>query len=223
MTMKLLISAMTKMVLGVVLCGLFIFLPAGTIGFLQGWILMAVLFVPMFVAGVVLMFKNPALLKRRLNAKENQKEQRLVVTLSGLMFVLGFLVAGLDYRFGLSRMPKGIIAGGVIVFLFAYCLYVEVICENAYLSRTIEVQEGQRVVDTGLYGFVRHPMYTATILLFLSMPLILGSCYAIFIFLLYPFIIVKRIQHEEKFLENNLSGYKEYEKKVRYRLIPFVW
>lgn len=223
MTMKLLISAMTKMVLGVVLCGLFIFVPAGTIDFLQGWILMTVLFVPMFVAGIVLMIKNPALLKRRLNAKETQKEQHLVVILSGLMFVLGFLVAGLDYRFGLSRMPKGVMIGGVVVFLVAYGLYAEVLRENTYLSRTIEVQEGQKVVDTGLYGIVRHPMYAATVLLFLSMPVILGSYYAFAVFLFYPVVIVKRIQHEEFFLENKLYGYKEYKQKVTYRLIPFVW
>ena len=223
MTLKLFISAITKFLLGVALVGLLLFLPAGSLSFFNGWLLMGILFIPMFFAGIVMMFKNPDLLKSRLNAKEKRQEQGLVVKLSGLMFVVGFIVAGLGFRFGLYTLPKGVSHGAAVVFLVAYILYAEVLRENTYLSRTIEVQENQRVIDTGLYGIVRHPMYSVTLLLFLSMPLVLGSVYSFLIFLAYPFIIAKRIKDEEKFLEKELDGYLEYKQKVKYRLIPFIW
>lgn len=223
MTKKLFFSAITKFVLGVFLVGLLLFLPAGSFSFLGGWIFMGILFVPMFIAGVVMMFKNPYLLEKRLDAKEKQDEQSLVVKLSGLMFLAGFVVAGLDYRFGWLPLPKTVNIVAAVLFLIAYALYAEVLRENTYLSRTIEVQENQKVIDTGLYGIVRHPMYSATLLLFLSMPLVLGSLYAFIIFLAYPLIIVKRLKAEEEFLERELKGYKEYKQKVKYRLIPFIW
>ena len=220
---KLFIEAITKFLLGVILVGLLIFLPAGTISYVNGWIFMGILFVPMFFAGLVMIAKNPNLLRTRLNAKEKQKDQSLVVKLSGLMFLLGFIVAGLNYRFEwyVLSLRSSIIAA--VVFLFAYILYAEVLRENAYLSRTIEVQENQKVIDTGLYGVVRHPMYSATILLFLSMPIVLGSIYSFIIFLAYPIIIAMRIKGEEEFLEKELEGYKEYKNKVKYRMIPFIW
>ena len=223
MTLKLFIQAITKFLSGVALVGLLIFLPAGSLSFFGGWLLMAILFVPMFFAGIVMMLTNPDLLKSRLNAKEKREEQSLVVKLSGLMFLAGFVVAGLGFRFGWYTLPKGVVIGGAVVFLAAYILYAEVLRENTYLSRTIKVQENQKVIDTGLYGIVRHPMYSATLLLFLSMPIILGSVYSFLIFLTYPFIIAKRIRDEEKFLEEELEGYCEYKQKVRYRLIPFIW
>ena len=223
MTLKLFISAITKFLLGVALVGLLLFLPAGSLSFFNGWLLMGILFIPMFFAGIVMMFKNPNLLKSRLNAKEKRQEQGLVVKLSGLMFVVGFIVAGLGFRFGLYTLPKGVSHGAAVVFLVAYILYAEVLHENTYLSRTIEVQENQRVIDTGLYGIVRHPMYSVTLLLFLSMPLVLGSVYSFLIFLAYPFIIAKRIKDEERFLDKELDGYREYKQKVKYRLIPFIW
>ena len=223
MTMKLFLSAIIKFFLGVVLVGALIFLPAGTFSFFNGWLLMGVLFVPMFLAGIVMMFKNPDLLKSRLDAKEKQKEQNLVVKLSGLMFLVGFVLAGLGFRWGWFVLPRGVAIGGAAVFLIAYALYAEVLRENTYLSRTIEVQKDQKVIDTGLYGIVRHPMYSATLLLFLSMPVVLGSVYSFLVFLAYPFIIAKRIKHEEAFLEKELEGYREYKQKVRYRLIPFIW
>ena len=223
MTLKLFISAITKFILGVALVGLLIFLPAGTLSFFGGWLLMGILFIPMFFAGIVMMFKNPNLLKSRLNAKEKRQEQSLVVKLSGLMFVAGFIVAGLGFRFNLYTLPKGVSIGAAVVFLVAYILYAEVLRENTYLSRTIEVQENQKVIDTGLYGIVRHPMYSVTLLLFLSMPLVLGSIYSFLIFLAYPFIIAKRIKDEENFLEKELDGYVQYKQKVKYRLIPFIW
>ena len=220
---KLFIEAISKFLLGVILVGLLIFLPAGTISYVNGWIFMGILFVPMFFAGLVMIAKNPNLLRSRLNAKEKQKDQSLVVKLSGLMFLLGFIVAGLNYRFGwyVLSLRSSIIAA--IVFLLAYLLYAEVLRENAYLSRTIEVQENQKVIDTGLYGVVRHPMYSATIMLFLSMPMVLGSIYSFIIFLAYPIIIAMRIKGEEEFLEKELEGYKEYKNKVKYRMIPFIW
>lgn len=223
MTLKLFISAILKFSLGVVLVGLLIFLPAGTFAFFNGWLFMGILFVPMFLAGLVMMAKNPKLLQSRLDAKEKQKEQDLVVKLSGLMFLAGFIVAGLGVRFGWYTLPKPVVIASAIVFLIAYILYAEVLRENTYLSRTIEVQEDQKVIDTGLYGIVRHPMYSVTLLLFLSMPLVLGSVYSFVIFLAYPFIIAKRIKHEEEFLEKELNGYTEYKQKVKYRLIPFIW
>lgn len=223
MTMKLFLAAIAKFILGVALVGALIFLPAGTFSYFNGWLLMGILFVPMFLAGIVMMFKNPDLLKSRLNAKEKQKEQSLVVKLSGLMFLAGFIVAGLGVRFHWYVLPMGVVVGAAVVFLVAYLLYAEVLRENTYLSRTIEVQENQKVIDTGLYGIVRHPMYAATLLLFLSMPIVLGSVYAFVIFLAYPFIIAKRIKHEEKFLEEELDGYRDYKRKVKFRLIPFIW
>ena len=221
--MRLFLSAIAKFALGVILVGVLIFLPAGTLAFWQGWMLMGVLFAPMFIAGIVMCVKAPDLLKKRLQAKEKRGAQGLVVKLSGLMFIAGFVVAGLNFRFGWYALPTSVSIGGAVLFLFAYILYAEVLRENAYLSRTIEVCEGQKVVDTGLYGIVRHPMYAVTLLLFLSIPLILGSLYAFFVFLLYPFLIIGRIKDEEKLLEEELDGYKEYKKKVKYRLIPFIW
>jgi protein-S-isoprenylcysteine O-methyltransferase Ste14 len=223
MTTKLFFQAIAKFILGVVLVGGLIFLPAGTLDFWGGWVLMAALFVPMFIAGIVMMLKNPELLKIRLQAKEQQKEQSLVVKLSGLMFLTGFVVAGFGVRFQWYVLPKGVSIGATVLFLFAYVLYAEVLRENTYLSRTIELQENQKVIDTGLYGVVRHPMYGATLILFLAMPLMLGSLYSFLIFLAYPFIIVMRLKKEEEFLEKELDGYLEYKGKVKYRLIPFVW
>lgn len=223
MTTKLFLQALIKFILGIILVGLLIFLPAGSLSFINGWIFMGVLFAPIFVVGIVMMFKSPDLLKKRLNAKEKQKDQDIVVKLSGLMFLAGFIVAGLGYRFNWYTLSRSFTIGGAIIFIIAYLLYAEVMRENAYLSRTIEVQENQRVIDSGLYGIVRHPMYFATILLFLAIPIILGSVFSFIIFLVYPFIIAKRIKGEEKLLENELDGYKEYQKKVKYRLIPFIW
>ena len=223
MSMKLFLGAITKFILGVALTGVLIFLPAGTFSFFNGWLLMGILFVPMFFAGIVMMFKNPELLRSRLDAKENSREQSLVVKLSGLMFLVGFIIAGLGIRFHWYVLPTGVVISAAVVFLIAYVLYAEVLRENTYLSRTIEVQNNQKVIDTGLYGIVRHPMYSATLLLFLSMPIVLGSVYSFVIFLAYPFIIAKRIKHEEKFLEEKLEGYREYKQKVKYRLLPFIW
>lgn len=223
MTTKLFISAITKFLLGVLLVGLLLFLPAGTLDWFGGWMLMAVLFVPMFCAGIVMMIKNPGLLASRLDAKEGRKEQSIVVKLSGLMFLCGFIVAGLGVRFDWYMLPLPVSIIGATLFIIAYILYAEVLRENTYLSRTIEVQEGQKVIDTGLYGIVRHPMYGATLLLFLSMPIVLGSVWSFLIFLVYPFIIAARLKDEEKFLEEELEGYREYKKKVKYRLIPFIW
>lgn len=223
MNPKLFLQAILKFLLGVVLVGVLIFLPAGTMDFPYGWILMAILFVPMFLAGLVMMAKNPGLLQNRLHAKEKQKEQDHIVKLSGLMFLAGFVVSGLGFRFQWYLLPSVVVIIAAAVFLIAYLLYAEVLRENTYLSRTIEVQADQKVVDTGLYGIVRHPMYSVTLLLFLSMPLVLGSLYAFAIFLVYPFLIANRIKHEEAFLEKELPGYSEYKQKVKYRLIPFVW
>jgi len=221
--MKLFLGAIFKFLFGVVLVGLLIFLPAGTLFYWNGWLLMGILFVPMFFAGIVMMLKNPGLLQSRLNAKEKQREQDLVVKLSGLMFLAGFIVAGLGIRFQWYVLPQGVVIGAAVAFLAAYALYGEVLRENTYLSRTIEVQENQKVIDTGLYGIVRHPMYSATLVLFLSMPIVLGSVYAFLVFLIYPFIIAKRIKHEEVFLEKELIGYSAYKQNVKYRLIPFIW
>ena len=223
MTFKLFISAITKFLLGVALVGLLLFLPAGTFDWLGGWLFMVILFVPMFGAGIVMMIKNPALLASRLDAKEDRRKQDIVVKLSGLMFLCGFIVAGLGVRFDWYTLPMPVCIVGAVLFIIAYLLYAEVLRENTYLSRTIEVQEGQKVIDTGLYGIVRHPMYSATLLLFLSMPIVLGSLPAFLIFLAYPFIIAARLKDEEKLLEEELEGYCEYKKKVKYRLIPFVW
>ena len=223
MTAKLFFQAIAKFMAGVVLVGLPIFLSAGTFLFFNGWLLMGILFVPMFLAGIVMMLKNPELLQKRLNAKEKQEEQSVVIKLSGLMFLCGFIVSGLGFRFSWYILPRNVVLVFAVLFLLAYILYAEVLRENTYLSRTIEVQENQKVIDTGLYGIVRHPMYSATLLLFLSMPLVLGSVYSFLIFLAYPFIIAKRIKGEEEFLEKELAGYREYKQKVKYRLIPFIW
>ena len=223
MSAKLFVQAILKFTLGVVLVGLLIFLPAGTWNYPGGWLLMGILFVPMFLAGIVMMCKNPDLLRSRLNAKEKQMEQSRVVELSGLMFLGVFIVAGLDFRFGWLPLPKAVSMVGAAAFLIAYGLYGEVLRENTYLSRTIEVQENQKVIDTGLYGIVRHPMYSATGLLFLSMPLVLGSLISLVIFLAYPFLNAQRIKHEEAFLEKELAGYRAYKEKVKFRLIPYVW
>ena len=223
MNKNLLTEAIAKFLLGVVLVGVLIFLPAGTLHFFGGWLLMGILFVPMFGAGLVMLAKNPNLLKSRMKAKETRAEQDMVVKLSGLMFLVGFIVAGLDFRFGWRPLPGWIHWVAAALFLMAYLLYAEVLRENAYLSRTIEVQEGQKVVSTGLYGIVRHPMYSATLLLFLSMPFVLGSALSFLCFLCYPVLIIKRLKNEEVLLETELDGYKEYKEKVKYRLIPGIW
>lgn len=215
--------ASTKFFTGLVLVGLLLFLPAGTIHYPCGWLLMAVLFVPMFIVGVLMLFRSPELLKRRLNAKEKETEQKRVVALSGVMFIVAFVVAGLNFRYSWIAMPTWSVWSAVAVFLLSYIMYAEVLRENEYLSRTIEVQENQKVVDTGLYGIVRHPMYSATVLMFLSMPLVLGSLPSFVIMLAYIPIIVKRISNEEKVLMNELCGYREYCNRVKYRLIPFVY
>lgn len=221
--MKLLINALTKFVCGLLLVGLLIFLPAGTLHYDKGWLLMGLLFVPMLIAGFVMLFKSPNFLAKRLDAKEKQATQKGVLALSGLMFIAGFVIAGLDYRFGWSKMPLGVTIASSVLFLLAYALYAEVMRENAYLSRTIKVEKGQTVVDTGLYGIVRHPMYMATILLFLMMPVVLGSWYALIAFAFYPAIIVIRLKDEEDLLTRELPGYAEYKQKVKYRIIPFIW
>ena len=223
MTTKLFFQAIVKFLLGIFLLGGLVFLPAGTLEYWNGWAFMGILFVPMFVVGIIMMIKSPELLKKRLNAKEKQKDQGLVVKLSGLMFLAGFIVAGLNYRFDWWMLPKAVSVGAVVAFLLAYVMYAEVLRENAYLSRTIEVQENQKVVDTGLYGLVRHPMYSVTLLLFMAMPLVLGSLISFIIFWAYPFIIAKRIKGEEAFLEKELEGYREYKQKVKWRMIPFLW
>ncbi len=223
MTLKLFFQAITKFLLGIAIIGLLIFLPAGSFNYFNGWLFMGILFVPITIAGIVMMYKNPELLEKRLNSKETEKDQNLVVKLSGLMFLAGFIVAGLGFRLDWYRLPTSASIGASVVFLIAYILYAEVMRENTYLSRTIQVEENQKVIDTGLYGIVRHPMYSATLLLFLAMPLVLGSVFSFIIFLAYPFIIAKRIKGEEELLEKELEGYSEYKHKVKYRLIPFIW
>lgn len=221
--MKLLINALTKFTCGLLLVGLLIFLPAGTLRYTYGWLLIGLLFGPMLIAGFVMLFKSPDFLAKRLDVKEKQATQKGVVAFSGLMFVAGFVVAGLDFRFGWSQMPLPVTIIASVLFLISYALYAEVMRENAYLSRTIKVEEGQKVVDTGLYGIVRHPMYMATILLFLMMPIVLGSWFALIVFAFYPAIIIVRLKDEEDLLTRELPGYAEYKKKVKYRIIPFLW
>ena len=223
MKKSLLKQAITKYLLGVVTVGVLLFLPAGTLNYWQGWLLMATLFVPILLVGVFLMAKNPQLLQKRLDAKENTKQQQMVVKLSGLLFVAAFVVAGLSHRYQWLVLPDWAVWVAVAVFMGSYLLYVEVLRENTYLSRTIEIQANQKVIDTGLYGIVRHPMYTATTLLFLAMPLVLGSPLSLAIMLLYLPLIAKRIRGEETLLEENLEGYKEYKQRVRYRMIPYIW
>ncbi len=221
--MKLFFSAFTKFLFGLVLVGALLFLPAGSLCYQNGWLFIALLFIPMLVLGAVLLVKAPELLKKRLNAKEKASTQKGVVAASALLFLVGFVVAGLDYRFSWSRVPLAVVIVASAVLLVSYALYAEVMRENAYLSRTVEVSEGQKVVDTGLYGIVRHPMYAVTVWLFLSIPLVLGSLWSLVCFLPYIPVIIVRIKDEEKLLENELDGYKEYKKRVKYRLIPFVW
>lgn len=223
MNIKLFFQAIIKFILGVLIISLLLFIPANTINYWNGWLFMGLLFIPMFIAGLVMMRKSPDLLKKRLNAKEKEGEQKQVILFSGLMFIAGFIIAGLNYRYNWIAIPNFVVIVSSVIFIVSYILYAEVLKENTYLSRIIEVQENQKVVDTGLYGIVRHPMYAATILLFLSMPLILGSIISFVIFLAYPFIIAKRIKNEEEILEKELVGYVEYKKKVKYKLIPFIW
>lgn len=223
MDTKLFTQALTKFFLGVVIIGLLLFLPAGSFRYWQGWLLMGILFVPMFIAGFVLMAKNPELLRKRLNAKEEEKEQKTVVRLSALLFIAAFVVAGLNWRFQWCVLSDWAVLVAAALFLACYLLYAEVLRENTYLSRTIEVQENQKVIDTGLYGIVRHPMYMATTLLFLMIPLVLASPLSFLILLLYLPLIAKRIRNEESVLENGLEGYKEYKQRVKYRIIPFIW
>ncbi len=221
--MKLLFNALVKFIMGILLVGTLLFLPAGGFGYMNAWLFIGLLFVPMLLLGVVMFIKSPKLLEKRLNAKETEKTQKGVVAVSGLLFVLGFVVAGLDYRFGWSEMPAWVVITASVILLASYALYGEVMRENAYLSRTIEVQENQKVVDTGLYGIVRHPMYAVTIWLFLSIPVTLGSWWSLLCFIPYVAVIVVRIINEEKVLESGLEGYVDYKKKVKYRLIPFIW
>ena len=223
MTGKLFAQAMGKFFAGIVLLGVLIFLPAGTLLFRNGWLLMEILFIPMFLAGIVLMIRNPELLKKRLQADEKEPEQRQVILLSGLMFLLCFVLAGLNFRFRRIVMPRWTVLAAAAVFLLAYLMYGEVLRENVYLSRTVEVQENQKVVDTGLYRIVRHPMYTATVFLFLAMPLVLGSPLSFLVMLGYLPIIAKRIRNEEEVLKAGLEGYEAYMERVRYRLIPLIW
>lgn len=223
MNQKLLIQAIIKFLAGFILISALLFLPAGTLHYKNGWIFISILFIPMLIMGIVLMLKNPELLQKRLNARESESDQKKVVAFSGIMFLLGFVTAGLNYRFQWLILSDWFVIIFSLVFLLGYGMYAEVLRENAYLSRTVEVQENQKIIDTGLYGIVRHPMYTATILMFLSIPLILGSLISFVIFLFYPVIIIMRIRNEEKILEEGLSGYTEYQKKVKYRLLPFIW
>lgn len=221
--MKLLMEALVKFFCGLLMVALLIFLPAGTLAYGGGWLLVGLLFGPMFIAGLVMLRKSPEFLKKRLDGKEKQATQKGVVALSGLMFIAGFVVAGLDYRFGWSNMPVPVTVVASVLFLAAYVLYAEVMRENAYLSRTIKVEEGQKVVDTGLYGIVRHPMYMATLLLFIMIPIVLGSWYALIPFAFYPAIIIARLKDEEELLTKELPGYAEYKQKVKYRILPFIW
>ena len=223
MTPKLFFQALTKFVIGLLLIGLLLFLPAGTFDFWQAWLFIAVLFVPMFIAGIMLMIRQPELLRKRLDAKEQQQEQKWVVALSGLMFIAVFVMAGLSHHFGWYMLPDWAVYLATVVFLAAYAMYAEVMRENVWLSRTVEVQENQQVVTTGLYGIVRHPMYAATLLLFLSMPLVLASLWSFVIMLIYIPIIALRIRNEEQVLERELKGYTEYKQRVRYKVIPFIW
>ena len=216
-------QSLTKFFLGVILLRILLFLPAGSLRFWQGWLLMGILFVPMFIAGIILLKRNPDLLRKRLNAKEQESEQKTVVALSGLLFIAAFVVAGLNWRFGWWLLPDWAVWAAAVLFLASYLLYAEVLRENTYLSRTIEVQENQKVIDTGLYGIVRHPMYMATTVLFLSMPLVLGSPFSFLIMLGYIPVIAKRIRNEESVLEDGLEGYAEYKKHVKYRIIPYIW
>lgn len=221
--MKLLLKALTKFIMGLILVGVLLFIPAGTLNYTNGWLFIALLFIPILILGIVLFFKAPNLLKKRLDAKEDQKTQKGVVAISGLLFILGFVVAGLDFRFGWSKLPVAVTTIASVILLISYAFYAEVMRENAFLARTITVQENQEVVDNGLYGIIRHPMYAVTLWLFLSIPMVLGSWFSFICFLPYIPVIVIRIKNEEKLLESELEGYAEYKKRVKFRLILFVW
>ena len=223
MSLKLFLQAIFKILIGILIVGALLFVPAGTFEYYNEWLFMGLLFIPMFIAGIIMMIKNPELLKKRLNAKEKESKQKVVILLSAIMFITGFIIAGLNYKYNWFVLPKTAVIIASVIFVISYLIYAEVLRENEYLSRTIEVQDNQKVIDTGLYGIVRHPMYAATIFLFLSMPLILGSIISFVIFLIYPFIIGIRIRNEEKVLEKDLEGYKEYKEKVKYKMIPFIW
>ena len=221
--MKLIFNALIKFIMGLILVCLLLFLPAGTVNYSGAWLFIMLLFIPMILLGIVMLLKAPDLLRKRLDGKEKQIEQKGIVAFSALIFIAGFVVSGLDFRFGWSTVPLAVVITASVLFLLSYGIYAEVMRENAYLSRTIKVQEGQKVVDTGLYGIVRHPMYMATVLLFLMIPLVLGSWYGFIVFFAYPFIIALRIRGEERLLIEQLDGYPEYMERVKYRLIPFIW
>ena len=223
MDKKLFFQALSKFLIGLIIICILLFIPAGTLDYPNGWLFIALLFIPMFFAGIIMLFMSPDLLRRRLNAKEEEDEQKTVILVSGIIFLLAFILAGLNFRFGWFKLPTMVIIIASIIFLIAYIMYAEVLKENEYLSRTVEVSENQKVVDSGLYGLVRHPMYTSTIFLFLSMPLVLDSIFSFIVMLIYPIIIIFRIRNEEKVLENDLIGYKEYKEKVKYKLIPYLW
>ena len=223
MNKEIFFQAIIKFLFGVLVIGLLLFVPANSLKYWNAWLFMGLLFIPMFIVGICLMIKNPELLKKRLNAKESETMQKQVILYCGLMFFIGFIIAGLNYRCKWNELPNSIVIISSILFITAYIIYAEVLRENTYLSRTVEVQEDQKVIDTGLYGIVRHPMYATTILLFFTIPLILGSIISFVIFLIYPLIIASRIKNEEDVLEKNLNGYKEYKNKVKYKIIPFIW
>ena len=223
MDIKLFFQALSKFLIGLIIICILLFIPAGTINYPNGWLFIALLFIPMFFAGIIMLFKSPDLLRRRLNAKEEEDEQKTVILVSGIIFLLAFILAGLNFRFGWFNLPSIVVIIASVIFLLAYIMYAEVLRENEYLSRTVEVSENQKVVDSGLYGIVRHPMYTSTIFLFLSMPLVLDSIFSFVVMLVYPIIIIFRIRNEEKVLENELIGYKEYKEKVKYKLVPYLW
>lgn len=223
MDTKLFFQALGKILIGLIIVMLLLFVPAGTLNYFNGWLFIALLFIPMFIAGIIMFVKSPELLKRRLNGKEEENEQKIVIVISGIMFLSAFIIAGLNFRFGWFKLSQTIVAIASIIFLISYIMYGEVLRENVYLSRTVEVSENQKVVDSGLYGIVRHPMYTSTIFLFLSMPLVLNSIFSFAIMLIYPIVIIFRMKNEEKVLENELEGYKTYKEKVKYKIIPFIW
>jgi len=223
MDKKLFIQAIGKFFSGIFMLSQLLLLPAGTVFYWNAWLLIGILFIPMFIVGIILMFSNPELLRKRLKVKEKETEQKSVIISGGLMFISGFIVAGLDYRYQWSVLPKWLVIVATVIFFVGYLMYAEVLRENRYLSRTVEIQESQKVIDTGLYAIVRHPMYTSTILLFLSLPLVLGSLSSFVIFLMYPLIVIKRIKNEEEVLEKGLAGYSDYKKRIKYKVIPFVW
>ncbi len=223
MDTKLFFQASTKFLFGLIIIFLLLFVPAGTLNYPNGWLFIAFLFIPMLVAGIIMLIKSPELLKRRLDGKEEESEQKIVLLVSAIMFFLAFVIAGVNFRLGWFTLPKTVVIIASAIFILSYVMYGEVLRENTYLSRTVEVSENQKVVDSGLYGIVRHPMYTSTIFMFLSMPLILDSPISFIIMLIYPIIIIARIKNEEKVLEGKLDGYSEYKEKVKYKIIPFIW